>query len=62
MGCRQAVLVRTGEAGSEYYRWKYPVFGTYSGGVLVEAFRAAASERAGARWPRHTPPSLMSTD
>ncbi|WP_328733077.1 hypothetical protein OHT20_36230 [Streptomyces caniferus] len=41
-----------------YYRWKYPVFGAYSGGALMEAFRAAASEHLGARWPRHTPPPL----
>lgn len=46
---------------SEYYRWKYPVFGAYSGSPLVEAFRAAASEQAGAPWPRHTPAPLMST-
>ncbi|WP_329129464.1 hypothetical protein OG727_35835 [Streptomyces caniferus] len=41
-----------------YYRWKYPVFGAYPGGALMEAFRAAASEHLGARWPRHTPPPL----
>ncbi|MFJ1899731.1 MULTISPECIES: hypothetical protein [unclassified Streptomyces] len=41
-----------------YYRWKYAVFGTYPGCALMEAFRAAASEHVGARWPRHTPPSL----
>ena len=41
-----------------YYRWKYPVFGAYPGGALMEAFRAAASEQLGARWPRHTPPPL----
>jgi hypothetical protein len=39
-----------------YYRRRYGTFGTYPGGALVEAFRAAASERAGAPWPRHTPP------
>ncbi|MFE0381331.1 hypothetical protein ACFW1M_38535 [Streptomyces inhibens] len=39
-----------------YYRWKYPVFGTYPGGILAEAFRSAASERVGVPWPRHTPP------
>lgn len=38
-----------------YHRWKYPHFGTYPGGVLAKAFRAAASERAGTPWPRHTP-------
>ncbi|WSA81662.1 hypothetical protein OG930_42805 [Streptomyces sp. NBC_01799] len=43
---------------SEYYRWKYKVFGTYPGSALMEAFRAAASEQVGARWPRHTPPPL----
>ncbi|MER5430663.1 hypothetical protein [Streptomyces sp. NPDC002588] len=41
-----------------YYRWKYPVFGTYPGSVLAEAFRSAASEQVGAPWPRHTPPPL----
>ncbi|MGA4954620.1 hypothetical protein [Streptomyces lavendulocolor] len=41
-----------------FHRRKYPVFGTYPGGVLAEAFRAAASEHAGVRWPRHTPPGL----
>ncbi|MEE1672029.1 hypothetical protein RCR19_42205 (plasmid) [Streptomyces sp. WAC07094] len=45
-----------------YYRWKYPEFGTYPGSSLAEAFRAAASERAGAPWPRHTPAPLMNTD
>ncbi|MFD0555691.1 hypothetical protein ACFQ3B_01345 [Stackebrandtia endophytica] len=30
-----------------YYRRDYPVFGTYPGSVLMEAFRAAASEYAG---------------
>ncbi|MGW7041415.1 hypothetical protein ACWGDT_01565 [Streptomyces avermitilis] len=39
-----------------YYRWKYAAFGTYPGSALMEAFRAAASEHAGVRWPRHTPP------
>ncbi|MGW2639445.1 hypothetical protein [Streptomyces sp. NPDC001348] len=37
------------------YRWKYPVFGEYPGGALMEAFRAAASEHLGAPWPRNTP-------
>lgn len=41
-----------------YYRTKYEVFGTYPGSVLMEAFRAAASEHAGTRWPRHTPRPL----
>jgi hypothetical protein len=39
-----------------YYRWKYPEFGAYPGSLLLEAFRDAASEQAGALWPRHTPP------
>ncbi len=38
-----------------YYRWKYRAFGTYPGGVLLEAFRAAVVEQTGAQWPRHTP-------
>ncbi|WML81125.1 hypothetical protein [Streptomyces sp. VNUA74] len=38
-----------------YYRWKYPAFGTYPGGVLLEAFRAAVVEQTGVQWPRHTP-------
>jgi hypothetical protein len=38
-----------------YYRWKYAAFGTYAGGVLLEAFRAAVVEQVGAQWPRHTP-------
>ncbi|MFS8203105.1 hypothetical protein ACLVWQ_31005 [Streptomyces sp. CWNU-52B] len=38
-----------------YYRWKYGAFGTYPGGVLLEAFRAAVVEQVGAQWPRHTP-------
>ncbi|MFD7705383.1 hypothetical protein [Streptomyces caelestis] len=42
-----------------YYRWEYTVFGTYPGCVLMEAFRAAASEHVGVRWPRHTPPPLV---
>ncbi|MFF9507107.1 hypothetical protein ACF1BU_15280 [Streptomyces sp. NPDC014724] len=36
---------------SEYRCWKYSVFGTYPGALLTEAFRAAASERAGTPWP-----------
>ncbi|MEU5875004.1 hypothetical protein AB0A73_26005 [Glycomyces sp. NPDC047369] len=39
-----------------YYRRKYPEFGRYPGSELMEAFRAAASERQGSRWPRNTPP------
>ncbi|MEU0332816.1 hypothetical protein [Streptomyces sp. NPDC006193] len=45
-----------------YYRWKYPVFGTYPGSVLTEAFRTAASEQVGAPWPRHTPAPLPTAD
>lgn len=41
-----------------YYRWKYAVFGTYPGCALMEEFRAAASERLAARWPRNTPPPV----
>lgn len=44
---------------SEYYRWKYPAFGTYPGSSLVEAFRAAASEQSGVSWHRHTPAPLL---
>jgi hypothetical protein len=39
-----------------YYRRQYPDFGSYPGGLLVDAFRSAASAHAGVRWPRHTPP------
>lgn len=45
---------------SYYYRWEYPEFGGYPGNVLLEAFRNAASEQAGAPWPRHTPPPQAS--
>ncbi|MEU6380850.1 hypothetical protein [Streptomyces sp. NPDC046909] len=38
-----------------YHRWRFPVFGTYPGGRLLELLRAAASDRAGRRWPRHAP-------
>ena len=38
-----------------YYRRQYPVFRSYPGCVLAEAFLAAASEQAGATWPRHLP-------
>ncbi|KUN83743.1 hypothetical protein [Streptomyces griseoruber] len=38
-----------------YYRWKFPVFGTYPGCHLLELLRAAASDRTGRPWPRHTP-------
>ncbi|MFJ4767470.1 hypothetical protein [Streptomyces diastaticus] len=44
-----------------YYRWKYPEFGMYPGSSLAAAFRAAASERAGVSWPRHTPAPLVNT-
>ncbi|WP_406376396.1 hypothetical protein OG788_43470 [Streptomyces sp. NBC_00647] len=43
---------------SVYYRWKYPVFGTYPGCALLDAFRSAASHHTGTRWPRNTPSSL----
>ncbi|MGW0823748.1 hypothetical protein [Streptomyces sp. NPDC002845] len=39
-----------------HYRRKYEVFGTHPGFVLMEAFRAAASEHASMQWPRHIPP------
>jgi hypothetical protein len=39
-----------------YYRRTYPAFGTYPAAVLAEAIRSAASEAAGAEWPRHMPP------
>ncbi|MGV9505646.1 hypothetical protein ACWDQZ_08575 [Streptomyces tendae] len=38
-----------------YYRWKFPVFGTYPGCHLLELLRAAAIDRTGRAWPRHTP-------
>ncbi|MFI9462518.1 hypothetical protein [Streptomyces xiamenensis] len=41
-----------------YYRWKYPVFGTYPGSPLIEAFRSAAAEQGGMLEPRNTPPPL----
>ncbi|PVE10304.1 hypothetical protein [Streptomyces scopuliridis] len=47
---------------SRYYRWEYRTFGTYPGCALLEAFRAAASEQAGARWPRRTPPPVADAD
>ncbi|AEW98346.1 hypothetical protein [Streptantibioticus cattleyicolor] len=40
---------------SYHYRWKFPVFGAYPGCQVLELLRAAASDRAGRRWPRHTP-------
>jgi hypothetical protein len=40
-----------------YYRRAYPEFAAYPGGGLAAAFRAAAAERAGVPWPRHTPPA-----
>ncbi|MCX5387350.1 hypothetical protein [Streptomyces sp. NBC_00083] len=46
---------------SWHYRWKYQEFGTYPGSSLAEALRAAASEQAGAPWPRHTPPPSVDT-
>ncbi|MFH9982220.1 hypothetical protein ACH4ND_23855 [Streptomyces sp. NPDC017179] len=44
-----------------YYRWKFPVFGTYPGCRLLELLRAAATDRAGRRWPRHTPAGHIGT-
>jgi hypothetical protein len=41
-----------------YYRWKFPVFGTYPGCHLLELLRAATIDRTGRPWPRHTPPGL----
>ncbi|MFH9728143.1 hypothetical protein ACH4M4_35025 [Streptomyces sp. NPDC017254] len=38
-----------------YYRREFPAFDAYPGSSLMEALRAAASERTGAPWPRHTP-------
>ncbi|MFC7014332.1 hypothetical protein ACFQMH_21910 [Streptomyces viridiviolaceus] len=40
---------------SYYYRWKFLVFGTYPGCHLLELLRAAAADRTGRPWPRHTP-------
>ncbi|MFB7898208.1 hypothetical protein ACFC1B_17930 [Streptomyces xiamenensis] len=45
-----------------YYRWKYPVFGTYPGSALVEAFRSAAAEQGAVLEPRHTPRPLSARD
>ncbi|WBB63919.1 hypothetical protein O7599_15965 [Streptomyces sp. WMMC500] len=39
-----------------YYRWRFPVFGTYPGCHLLDLLRAAAVDRTGRPWPRHTPP------
>ncbi|MGW4874885.1 hypothetical protein [Streptomyces chartreusis] len=41
-----------------YYRWKFPVFGTYPGCHLLELLRAAAINRTGRPWPRHAPAGL----
>jgi hypothetical protein len=41
-----------------YYRWEFPVFGTYPGCHLLELLRAAAIDRTGRPWPRHTPAGL----
>ncbi|MET7366435.1 hypothetical protein ABZS61_11490 [Streptomyces sp. NPDC005566] len=55
-----AFFVRTERRAVNYwachYRWKYPSFGTYPGCALLEAFRTAASEHTGMRWPRNAPP------
>lgn len=45
-----------------YYRWKYPVFGTYPGSALVAAFRSAVGEQGGVLEPRHTPRPLSARD
>ncbi|MFF8883136.1 hypothetical protein [Streptomyces flaveolus] len=41
-----------------YYRWEFPVFGTYPGCHLLELLRAAAIDRTGRPWPRRTPAVL----
>ncbi|CAL9554759.1 hypothetical protein SUDANB108_04539 [Streptomyces sp. enrichment culture] len=38
-----------------YHRERFPDFGTYPGGHLLELLRTAASDRTGRPWPRHTP-------
>ncbi|WP_394814824.1 hypothetical protein [Streptomyces millisiae] len=42
-----------------YYRWRFPVFGSYPGCHLLGLLRAAASERTSRPWPRHAPSSLI---
>ncbi|GGU87266.1 hypothetical protein GCM10010211_61880 [Streptomyces albospinus] len=63
-GTQQLILhclySRRSDYWSCHYRWKYPMFGTCPGGILTEAFRAAASEQVGAPWRRHTPPTAGS--
>ncbi|MEU1801684.1 hypothetical protein [Streptomyces sp. NPDC019937] len=44
-----------------YHRHQYPTFGTYPGCLLLDILRAAAADRTGRRWPRHTPRGLTST-
>ncbi|MEU7428773.1 hypothetical protein [Streptomyces sp. NPDC040750] len=44
-----------------YYRRGFPVFGTYPGCHLLELLRAAATDRTGRLWPRHTPAGLIGT-
>ncbi|MFD7500384.1 hypothetical protein [Streptomyces sp. NPDC059850] len=46
---------------SHYYRREYPAFGAYPGCLVLGLLRAAAADRTGRRWPRHTPPGLTST-
>jgi hypothetical protein len=41
-----------------YHRRRHPVFGTYPGCLLLESLRAAAADRTGRTWPRHTPSPL----
>jgi len=44
-----------------YYRWRFPVFGTYPGCRLLELLRSAATDRTGRPWPRHAPAGLTGT-
>ncbi|MFH8380965.1 hypothetical protein ACH4E7_08475 [Kitasatospora sp. NPDC018058] len=39
-----------------YYRWRYPDFATYPGGLLLESLRLAATHSTGTPWARQTPP------
>ncbi|MET8451709.1 hypothetical protein [Streptomyces sp. NPDC005209] len=45
-----------------YYRWRFPEFGTYPGCRLLDLLRAAATDRTGRPWPRHTPAGLIEVD
>ncbi|MBT2369302.1 hypothetical protein J7E88_29330 [Streptomyces sp. ISL-10] len=44
-----------------YYRWDFPVFGTYPGCRLLELLRSAATDRTGRPWPRHAAAGLIPT-